>query len=241
MKIEISYKNSLIGSLSAGESLALHLNGSKLTEDLVVRAVGLPQLSAPTISISGDIISITNNNDVSVRYNVFINGENYAGTTVDATSVDLTSFALEAGTYSVYLTALADGYENSEPSNTVEYVVSGDITSLGGTTWVVSNWSASAGYGSFGGLLSAGYMDDCIIVDGNYCNGIYIGEEGTVVDGVPSSKKKANSILLVNSNGYPLSNIYAPTSFTVEFLNLGLSYEKDEKLIEWLKTYGELQ
>jgi hypothetical protein len=45
MKLQISYKNSLIGSLSAGESIALHLNGQKLTEDLVVRAVNANLIS----------------------------------------------------------------------------------------------------------------------------------------------------------------------------------------------------
>lgn len=66
MKIEISYKNSLIGSLLEGESIALHLNGQKFTEDLVVRAVveEIPKLLAPTISISDGLISITNNNDL---------------------------------------------------------------------------------------------------------------------------------------------------------------------------------
>lgn len=45
MKLEISYKNSVIGSLSEGESIALHLNGQKLTEDLVVRAVNVNLIS----------------------------------------------------------------------------------------------------------------------------------------------------------------------------------------------------
>lgn len=48
MKLQISYKNSVIGSLSAGESIALHLNGQKLTEDLVVRASNLQTITVMT-------------------------------------------------------------------------------------------------------------------------------------------------------------------------------------------------
>jgi hypothetical protein len=39
MKLEVLYKGEVIGTISEGESIALHLNGQKLTEDLVVRAV----------------------------------------------------------------------------------------------------------------------------------------------------------------------------------------------------------
>ena len=79
MKIEISYKNSLIGSLSAGESLALHLNGSKLTEDLIVRAVGeaveIPSLSAPTIEIADSILSISDEEGLATSYDILVDGE----------------------------------------------------------------------------------------------------------------------------------------------------------------------
>ena len=79
MKIEISYKNSLIGSLSAGESLALHLNGSKLTEDLIVKAVGeaveLPSLSAPTIEIADSTLNIYDEEGLATSYDILVDGE----------------------------------------------------------------------------------------------------------------------------------------------------------------------
>lgn len=68
MKIEISYKNSLIGSLSAGESLALHLTDQKLTEDLIVRAVGDATISnfvladgSTFITSDGNIFNVKEN------------------------------------------------------------------------------------------------------------------------------------------------------------------------------------
>lgn len=70
MKLEISYKNSLIGSLSAGESLALHLNGSKLTEDLIVRAVG------------GNFTVEDNEQGLTVAFANYTTQDNANGTTV---------------------------------------------------------------------------------------------------------------------------------------------------------------
>lgn len=78
MKIEISYKNSVISSLSEGESIALHLNGQKLTEDLIVRAVSdgeTPKLSAPTISLNGDILTITDNSGLATSFDILVDGE----------------------------------------------------------------------------------------------------------------------------------------------------------------------
>ena len=102
MKIEISYKNSLIGSLSAGESLALHLNGSKLTEDLIVRAVGeaveIPSLSAPTIEIADSILSISDEEGLATSYDILVDGEVKA--TVE--KVNTVSIQLVGGSLGMY-------------------------------------------------------------------------------------------------------------------------------------------
>ena len=102
MKIEISYKNSLIGSLSAGESLALHLNCSKLTEDLIVRAVGdvveLPSLSAPTIEIADSTLNIYDEEGLATSYEILVDGEVKA--TVE--KVSTVSIKLVGGSLGMY-------------------------------------------------------------------------------------------------------------------------------------------
>lgn len=148
MKLLIEYKGETIGSLSAGQT-AIVPKGKKFTDDIVVRAVveEVPKLLAPTLSISGDIISITNNNDVGVGYWVYVNGElTVTIAATNSTAVDMSGLNLEAGTYSVYLVAVLDGYENSEQSNTVEYVVEGSVpTNLTGyTVTVPAGWSCLA-------------------------------------------------------------------------------------------------
>ena len=70
MKLEISYKNSVIGLLSEGESLTLHLTDQKLTEDLVVRALG------------GNFTAEPNEHGLTVAFADYTTQDNANGTTV---------------------------------------------------------------------------------------------------------------------------------------------------------------
>ena len=85
-----------------------------------------PKLSAPTISINGDIISITANNNTNwLRYEMYVNGELYDNLLMWGNKpIDLYSrYNFGLGTYIINLVAQATGYEESEHSNSVQYVV----------------------------------------------------------------------------------------------------------------------
>ena len=238
MKLEVLYKGEVIGSLSAGESIALHLNGQKLTEDLFVRAVveEIPKLLAPTLSISGDIISITNNNDVGVGYEVYVNGELAVTiTATNSTAVDMSGLNLEAGTYSVYLVAVLDGYENSEQSNTVEYVVeeeSGVPTNLTGyTVTVPAGWSASMMDFQIG--LTSDAWFEC---NGYPGTGIGVGYSVDFTE-FPNQIGKANAIAVASNAGIWLYAFSNSSELTFTFLDnpyaISNGYYSDNELIQW--------
>lgn len=229
MKIEISYKNSLIGSLQAGESLALHLNGSKLIEDLIVRAVGdavipeVTKLSAPTISIDGSTLTITDTSGAATNFNIYSNGVCITGTADASTSFDLSSLITESGTYSITVTAFADGYEESEPSNAVEYVVEESVpTDLTGyTVTVPAGWSASAGFGMFDVSGTVNYYDFPYAFSSFYVGYAINFDDGSLVN-------SSNAVVFYGFfETYPNGN---SLSFTVS----GGSDSSNSSLIQWL-------
>lgn len=82
----------------------------------------MPKLVAPTISLDGDFILITNNNAVAInKYDLYINGV-FRKTVKRETAFDLRGYFTELGTYDVCIVAVKNGYENSTLSNTVKYV-----------------------------------------------------------------------------------------------------------------------
>lgn len=106
-------------------------------------------LGAPTISLSGDILSITAGSGNAENYEIYAGGD-YAGTTV-ASSVALSSMLsyLETGTYTVWVVACNDttGVKSAK-SNIVTYTVANtsssesdapSISLLGDTLTITSN------------------------------------------------------------------------------------------------------
>ena len=90
----------------------------------------LPVLESPTISLSGDILTITSVANAT-SYKIFSN--NNLLTTSTTTTVNLSTLFSESGTYTITVTALADGYLESGPSNAVTYklqLVTLDLTTL---------------------------------------------------------------------------------------------------------------
>lgn len=80
------------------------------------------KLSAPIISLDGSLLTITDTSGKATQWNVYKDGGILMGCQAEPT-IDLSSRITESGTYSITVTAFADGYEESEPSNAVEYVV----------------------------------------------------------------------------------------------------------------------
>ena len=79
-------------------------------------------VGTPTISINGDILTITAGaGDTPTSYAIYANGNEIATTT--ETTVDL-SEKLDAGTYNIYVTACNSVYAETPASNTVSYTKS---------------------------------------------------------------------------------------------------------------------
>ena len=103
-------------------------------EWFIANAVPKPKLSAPTITINGAVITITDTSDLATEFCFYSNRVTlfYTADTV----VDLSEMLLEpfgAGAYNITVTALADGYEESDHSNEVECVVTERTYELSGT------------------------------------------------------------------------------------------------------------
>ena len=103
-------------------------------EWFTANAVPKIKLSAPTITINGAVITITDTSDLATEFCFYSNRVTlfYTADTV----VDLSEMLLEpfgAGAYNITVTALADGYEESDHSNEVECVVTERTYELSGT------------------------------------------------------------------------------------------------------------
>ena len=89
----------------------------------------MPTLYTPTISISGDTLTITpntNNGAFVTGYNIYVD-DVLLDTTTSAT-YNLSDKLTEMDTYEIYVTAYATKFTNSEPSNVAEYVIEPEPT-----------------------------------------------------------------------------------------------------------------
>lgn len=90
----------------------------------------MPVLESPTISLNGDILTIAPVANAT-SYKIFSN--NTLLTTSTTTTVNLSNLFSKGGTYTITVTALANGYLESGPSNAVIYklqLVTLDLTTL---------------------------------------------------------------------------------------------------------------
>lgn len=106
-----------------------------------------PQLNAPTISITGNTLTITNptsNGDFVTAYKVYTEYGYVA--TVTETTVDLTTIITEDGTYNVFVTCEGTNFEDSIASNAVSWTKGESEDPLAGT-WVFNDtlygWGSS--------------------------------------------------------------------------------------------------
>ena len=126
-------------------------------------SLALPQLNAPTISLNGDTLTISNpatNGNFVTGYKVYSDGSLVA--TIQATTLDLSTVISAAGTHSVTAKAYGTGFNDSAASTAVSYTVSaGYSVSIGpnatsvaydengycvidGTTYNFSNYGTGA-------------------------------------------------------------------------------------------------
>lgn len=89
-----------------------------------------PQLEAPTISLSGNTLTISAIANAEY-YDIYV--DTILNTSISLLTFDLSTLQLNAGTHSIQVKARATGYEDSEFSNIVTY--NAPITNLQGTVW----------------------------------------------------------------------------------------------------------
>lgn len=141
-------------------------------------------LSAPTISLDGDNLTITATDEKTESLAVFVDGVEMA-TVQTLISFDLSTLNLSAGTHEITVKARVNGYEDSEPSNAVSYTVQGEeITftidgnsykALSGMTW--DEWIESA-------YNTGGYVknDNGIICNADRTQSVYYGGGGLAMN-----------------------------------------------------------
>lgn len=97
-----------------------------------------PQLFAPVISLEGDILTISddNNGDFVNTYRVLVDGVEKVGYNYTFSEIDLSTLELEDGTYTITIVATGIDFVDSVASNGVSYEVVGDP--LQGT-WVFND------------------------------------------------------------------------------------------------------
>lgn len=109
-------------------------------------ANALAKLSAPTISINGNTLSIQDTSGHATTFVIKINGVVRAR--IGITSCDLTQYSpwLETGTNSITVIAQADGYADSDESNSVEFQVQLPAPTIGlqGNTLIIDDTSGLA-------------------------------------------------------------------------------------------------
>lgn len=94
------------------------------------------RLSAPTLSLDGDMLTITDKSGLATSFDILVDGEVKGMAT--SVTFDLSTLELEEGTYSISVVAKADGYIDSAESEAVSYKVA---ESLVGTWYFKSTLS----------------------------------------------------------------------------------------------------
>lgn len=115
-----------------GKVKSISIGGVKVWEETPEQI----QLPAPTISLSGDILTIVDNSGgLADMFNVYFEGVRLLTTT--RTERDLRTLNLPVGTYTIYVTARANkGYQESEPSNIISYTRETSTILSGTWLWI---------------------------------------------------------------------------------------------------------
>ena len=130
--------------IDVNNKAVLKTAGKYVVEDITIIAKGgnLPQLFAPSISLSGNTLTITpnaSNGGFSTDYSIY-DGSTFVKT-ISTTTIDLSTVFAESTTqHTVTVQATADNFQNSAASNSVTYA---NIKTYSITT-VLTGFTASA-------------------------------------------------------------------------------------------------
>lgn len=126
-KTILGVQGTLVKGITPTGTLDITSNGTKdVTNYASVNVnVPLPTLNAPTISLSNSTVTITNpstNGNFVSGYKVY-NGSALLAT-IQTTTIDLSNYLTESGTYTITVKAYGTNFNNSAASNSVTYTVS---------------------------------------------------------------------------------------------------------------------
>jgi len=119
------------------------------------------QLAAPTIAISEDTLTITDNaanGDKTEQFEIYVGTEKKTTIAKETTTtLDLTTLNLAAGTYSITVKSIGTGVTASDASSAVEYIVQAaeQEDALAGT-WVFNDTLSWEGYPGISALGDIG-------------------------------------------------------------------------------------
>ena len=138
------------------------INITSVTGDVVITAVAEDpvKLDAPIIDLTGAILSWTTVDNATV-YSIRSNGTEVATST--GTSIDLSTILTDEGIYAMTVVATANGYSDSNASNSVSYTI-GFSGTLADNTW--GQIAAAAEAGTAGSIWAVGDEKDVTLTTG---------------------------------------------------------------------------
>lgn len=116
-----------------GQKLVFRCDKDKAKSDIVIETIGeREKLSAPSLAIDGDTLTITDTSGVAEQFIIYSNGKEIART--EDKIIDLSSLiSIDFGILSITAVAMSTGYDNSEASEAIEYRVGKELSG----TWLV--------------------------------------------------------------------------------------------------------
>ena len=163
-KTILQVQGTLVKGITPSGTLDITTNGTKdVTNYASVNInVPLPTLNAPTISLSDSTVTITNpstNGNFVSGYKVYNDSALLA--TIQTTTIDLSNYLTESGTYTITVKAYGTNFNDSAASSSVSYVIQSisyevTITQLSSTVGYGTIDNVYDGQNSSGTLLGSG-------------------------------------------------------------------------------------
>lgn len=154
--IPISFNFS--GNAKVFEVLGVRIyNDGEVRQELKIREVGETafqiQLPAPILSISDNIITITDISGQATAFDIYLLG-NLIDTVVDGNTFDIETLSLGGGDYTIYAVSRADGYKDSEKSKSVRFSVAHttyytEPNEAGGVTYYITSSKYTISNGTY--------------------------------------------------------------------------------------------
>lgn len=154
--VPISFNSS--GNAKVFEVLGIRIyNDGEVRQELKIREVGETafqiQLPAPILSISDNIITITDISGQATAFDIYLLG-NLIDTVVDGNTFDIETLSLGGGDYTIYAVSRADGYKDSEKSKSIRFSVAHttyytEPNEAGGVTYYITSSKYTISNGTY--------------------------------------------------------------------------------------------